>query len=284
MSVPNPLLIWSLALVALALGLRSRRAKPWPQAGVLPPAFRAAAAIPVPDAVLSRARGARLERASITAGLTADDTGSLARARVAMPEVGLAIGGILAVAHPAGLVVGCLAAAAGYLAPTCWVLGRARGRRAQIVRDLPDLIDLVVICAESGLALEPSIRLASERLRGPLPAEVARTLRELDLGTPRREAYTALAERVGAPELTGLVGALLQAEELGAPIASALARQGELMRSVRRQDIRDYAARAAPKVQLVVALVMVPAALLLVVGVLVIQLIGQIGGVAGGIT
>ena len=284
MSLPSPLAIWGMALAALAIGLRTGRPRRRHSGERLPAAIRLAAAIPVPAAWADRARGTRLRRAAITAGLTDRDTVLLARSRVAAAAAGLVMGGALAAAHPLGLIVGCAAAAAGWLGPVLWVLGRARRRRARIVMDLPDLVDLVVICAASGMALEPSIRLATERLLGPLPAELARTLRELDLGTPRRTAYGRLADRVDAPEITGLVGALLQADELGAPIAAALRRQGDLMRSARRQDVRDAAARAAPKVQLVVALVMVPAALLLVVGVFVLQLIGQIATVAGGVT
>ena len=284
MSLPSPLVIWGLALAALAIGLRTGRPRRRETGARIPAAIRLAAAVPVPAALADRAGGVRLRRAAVTAGLTERDTDLVARSRLVGAAAGLALGGALAVAHPLGLIVGGAAAAAGWMWPVLWVLGRARHRRARIVMDLPDLVDLVVICAESGMALEPSIRLATERLRGPLPAELARTLRELDLGTPRRAAYGGLADRVDAPEVTGLVGALLQADELGAPIAATLRRQGDLMRSARRQDVRDAAARAAPKVQLVVALVMVPAALLLVVGVFVLQLIGQIATVAGGVT
>jgi len=283
-SLPSPLVIWGLALAALAIGLRTGRPRRRETGARIPAAIRLAAAVPVPAALADRAGGVRLRRAAVTAGLTERDTDLVARSRLVGAAAGLALGGALAVAHPLGLIVGGAAAAAGWMWPVLWVLGRARHRRARIVMDLPDLVDLVVICAESGMALEPSIRLATERLRGPLPAELARTLRELDLGTPRRAAYGGLADRVDAPEVTGLVGALLQADELGAPIAATLRRQGDLMRSARRQDVRDAAARAAPKVQLVVALVMVPAALLLVVGVFVLQLIGQIATVAGGVT
>jgi len=144
------------------------------------------------------------------------------------------------------------------------------------------VIDVVVLCADAGLALEPALRHAARRLEGVCAEEVRVMLAQLDLGTPRREAYRALAARTGTTELTGLVSALLQAEELGTPINAALARQAELLRANRRQAIRDRSARAAPKVQMVVAMVMVPASLLLIVGVMVIQLIGQVGGVVGG--
>jgi tight adherence protein C len=192
------------------------------------------------------------------------------------------LGAILTVMHPVGVAVGILGTALGYGIPARSVARLARRRRARVVHELPDMIDLVVICTESGMALEPSIRLAAQRLPGPLSEELATTVRELDLGTPRRAAYAALASRMGVGELTGLVGALLQAEELGSPIADVLRRQAALLRSARAQQVREHAARAAPRVQLVIAMVMVPAALLVVLGLLAIQLIGQIGGIVGG--
>jgi tight adherence protein C len=131
------------------------------------------------------------------------------------------------------------------------------------------------------MALDPALQLAVGRLPGALGDEVRTTLRELALGTPRRAAYRALADRAGAPELVQVVAALLQAEELGAPLSGAFAGQAEAVRAARRQGARDRAARAAPKIQLVVALVMVPAALILVLGVLVIELARSIGGVVG---
>ena len=81
--------------------------------------------------------------------------------------------------------------------------------------------------------------------------------------------------------MTRAVGALLQAEELGAPLSRALQGQADALRASRRQEARERAARAAPKIQLVVAMVMVPAVLMLVLGVLVIELSRQVGAVIG---
>jgi tight adherence protein C len=139
----------------------------------------------------------------------------------------------------------------------------------------------MVICVESGMALDPALRLAAARLGGPLGDEIAVMLDAQALGTPRRQAYQALAERIGSDDVARLVASLLQAEELGTPLATALAGQAEALRAIRRQLVRDRAARAAPRIQLVVALVMVPGALLLVLGVMLIELAGQIGVVTG---
>ncbi len=238
----------------------------------------------MPEAWVVHAESRRVVTAVAAAGLDPRScVTTIARSRVGLAEAGCAFGLVLVIAHPLGIVIAVVLALVGYFGPVRWILVRAGRRRRQVVRELPELIDLVVICTEAGMALEPSLRLGSERLPGVLTAEVGSTLRELDLGTPRRDAYVALSRRLGVPQLTGLVGALLQADELGAPIASVLRRQAELLRSARTQDIREHAAKAAPKVQLIVAMVMVPAALLVVLGVLVIQLIAQIGGVVGGV-
>ena len=285
MDIPSPLMVWSLALVALALGLHMRRvergAGPRP---VVPPILRAVRAVPVPPVLISRAGGERMRSGLAAAGLAPTlEVSQLAQARLALTQVGLLAGAGIAIANTGlGVVSALVLGIAGYAGPARWVIVRGHRRRRAIMRELPDFIDLVVICAESGMALDGAIRIAAERLPGELASEISATLRELDLGTPRREAYEALSGRLGVPAVTGLVGSLLQAEELGSPIASVLRRQAALIRSGRTQDMRDHAARAAPKVQLVVAMIMVPAALLVILGVMVIELVGQIGGVVGG--
>lgn len=285
MSPPNPVLIWALALVALALGVRGRRGRRPAKADRLPAIVRIGARLPMPSGLVGRAAGPRLVENVVAAGFSRPSAQDrVARARVGWAGAGLLCGALVTLTHPVGLAVGAAGAALGYLLPAHAVAREAKRRRIGVVHQLPDMIDLVVICTESGMALEPSMRLAAQRLPGPLAEEVATTVRELDLGTPRREAYAALASRMRVAELTGLVGALLQAEELGAPIADVLRRQAALLRSARTQDIREHAARAAPRVQLVIAMVMVPAALLVVLGLLAIQLIGQIGGVVGGVS
>ncbi|HSI29873.1 MAG TPA: type II secretion system F family protein, partial [Miltoncostaeaceae bacterium] len=171
---------------------------------------------------------------------------------------------------------------AGAMAPSRWLAARQSARRRALVRELPDLLDLLGICVESGMALDPALELAAARLGGTLGAEIDRVLHDLSLGTHRAEAYRDLVRRTGAPELAQTVAALLQAEELGAPLSRALEGQAEALRVARRQAARERAARAAPKIQLVVALLMVPAVLLLVLGVLLIELSRQVGGVIGG--
>lgn len=279
----NPLLLWMLALVAAGVGVRRRR-RPEGRGGGEPVVgvLRRVAAIPAPSALTARAASDRLLVDLRAAGFGDASLGAVvARARAGAATAGLAGAVALGVVEPLAIVFGVGVACCGWALPVAWAGRRARERRHRLVADLPDLIDVVVLCADAGLALEPALRHAARRLAGPCVEEVRIMLGQLDLGTPRRDAYRELGARTGTTELTGLVSALLQAEELGTPINAALARQADLLRANRRQAVRDRSARAAPKVQLVVAMVMVPASLLLIVGVMVIQLVGQIGGVVG---
>jgi tight adherence protein C len=244
--------------------------------------MRAAARVPGPPSVarlLARPGDPlAIERAGMGGALTPT---ALARARAGCGLVGAAAALLLAIGAPWAAVLAPGLAGAAAWAPGRWVVGRQRARRRAIVRELPDLLDLLGICVEAGMALDPALSLASERLGGTLGTEVGRVLRDLSLGTPRRAAYRDLVDRVASPELARTVGALLQAEELGAPLSRALQGQADALRAGRRQAARERAATAAPKIQLVVALVMVPAVLILVLGVLVIELARQVGAVVG---
>ena len=276
--------LWIGAVAALALGLRGRRTpQARPPAGRAPLALRLAAALPVgglAGRLGDRSGSERLLRAAGVADVLTPAWAAQARTGSAVLGAGAAlVAGALA---PAGLVLAPLLAVAGYLAPDAWLRAAARRRRQTLIRELPDLLDLLGICVESGMALDPALRVAAARLPGLLSAELRMMLRELALGIPRREAYESLAVRGGTPELTQVVGALLQAEELGAPLSGALTEQSTALRAQRRQLARDRAARAAPKIQLVVTLLMVPGALVLVLGVMLLELAHQVGAVVAG--
>ena len=281
-----PVMLMMAALVAAGMGVvQRRRTQPTPvrAAGVqLPGVIVALARVPVPPALLPLAQRPDLSRTLVAAGIpgpTAVDT--LRRARAGGMLLGVLVGLALGVlALPLVLLAPVLVVGLRLL-PDRVVATRAARRRLAIIRALPDLLDLMVICVESGMALDPALRMAAARLGGPLGDEIGDTLNMQALGTPRRDAYRALADRVGSDDVARLVAALLQAEDLGTPLAHALAGQAESLRAARRQMARDRAARAAPRIQLVVALVMVPGALLLVLGVMVVELAGQIGAVTG---
>ncbi|MGA0068876.1 MAG: type II secretion system F family protein [Miltoncostaeaceae bacterium] len=273
------------ALVSGAMGwILARRLRAHRGADVLPGVVMLLAGIPLPSSVRAMIGGRVDADGLITAGLPPDATAPvIVRARAGGAVAGVAFGVASAVLlAPLLLVLTPLWMLIGRLGPDRAVARRARARRAAIVEALPDLLDLMVICVEAGMALDPALSLAADRLGGPLGEEVRATLSDQALGTPRRLAYRGLASRTASEDVGRLVASLLQAEELGTPLATALAGQAEALRAARRQRARDRAARAAPRIQLVVALVMVPGAMLLVLGVMVVEMAAQVGIALGG--
>ncbi len=278
----TPVLIALSAVVALMMGIVAARAATGTGHVAVPVAIRMLARVPSPAAVREVLGGAVDGRMVHAAGLTAAAVAPLLpRARTGGLMAGVLAGALAGVVAVPMLVLAPLLGVVGRAVPDRLLHAMARRRRGLIVDALPDLLDLMVICVEAGMALDPALSLAADRLGGPLGEEVRATLGDQALGTPRRSAYRALADRTGSDDVARLVAALLQAEELGTPLATALAGQAESLRAARRQSARDRAARAAPRIQLVVALVMVPGALLLILGVMVIELAGQVGAVVG---
>lgn len=282
---PPALLVGVAALLCAVLGLvqmRRRRPPGHATGDSLPTLLRGLAAIPLPAAARTAMAGTVADHRLVAAGLApAVARPVVLRARAGGALVGALAGALLGALALPLLALAPVAAVGGRMVPDRAIARRARDRRAAIVNALPDLLDLMVICVEAGMALDPALSLAAQRLGGPLGDEVRATLADQALGTPRRSAYRALAERTGAEDVGRLVAALLQAEELGTPLATALAGQADALRAARRQRARDSAARAAPRIQLVVALVMVPGAMLLILGVMLIELAAQVGMVMG---
>jgi tight adherence protein C len=146
-------------------------------------------------------------------------------------------------------------------------------------RELPPLLDLLRVGVESGSSLGQALRTVGERTHGPLAAELRAVGGEVALGVPLAHALAAMAERAPLAEVRALVAALDRARRHGAPLAETLAAQARDARFALARHAREEAARAGPKIQLVVALLLVPSVLLLVMAALLAALTA---GAAGG--
>ena len=197
------------------------------------------------------------------------------RATLAPRALGMLAGGlafvVIAPATPARLApplaIGLVAS--GFLAPQALAERSARRRRAALVDALPDALDLLAVGAASGrspAALFAEIAVGTE---GPLATELAITVAELDTGTPIAGALARLRGRTAVPELGALGAALERSRRYGSPLADQLHAQAAALRREERRRVEERAARAAPKIQLVVALVLVPSALLAIAAALV---------------
>ena len=152
---------------------------------------------------------------------------------------------------------------AGFLAPDLWLRRRSSRRRRAMEEQLGDVLELLRVAVEAGLTVPRALGEVGRRHAGVLAVEIARMADLLDLGVSQRQALDVLVRRCPAPGVATLAATLSRAERHGAPLAEALAAQAEEARAGRARLAIEHAARAAPKIQLVVALLLVPSAMLL---------------------
>ncbi|MEA2374442.1 MAG: tight adherence protein [Thermoleophilaceae bacterium] len=163
-----------------------------------------------------------------------------------------------------GFLVAAAGPGAGFFAPDWWLVRRARERARRVRRDLPALLDLLRVSIEAGLSPVSALAAVGDRAGGPLAAEWRAVGREVALGVPLAEALDRAAWRLPLPEVRAVGAALERTARHGAPLSETLAAQAREARLSRRRQIEEEAARAGPKIQLVVALLLVPSVLLLV--------------------
>ncbi|WP_228980410.1 DUF5936 domain-containing protein [Streptomyces sp. DH12] len=139
-----------------------------------------------------------------------------------------------------------------------------RRRRDDIERTLPDFLDVLAVVVSAGLGFRQALERVADKYSGPWADELRITLRQMDMGVSRREAFDQLRRRNASEQVSMFVTALQQGEELGAPIVDTLIQIANDMRRTDAQNARRAAAKAVPKTTLVVTLVMLPATMILI--------------------
>jgi tight adherence protein C len=157
-------------------------------------------------------------------------------------------------------------AAIGAAFPESRLGSKREDRQSSIRRDLPDVLDLLVISVEAGVGLEGAIEVVGRHFDSPLAHELNRMLREMELGVPRRTALQNLRRRVEIPEVSTFVLSLVQADALGMPLGRVLKTQATEMRSKRRQWAREKAAKLPVKILFPMFLFIFPALFVVVLG------------------
>lgn len=196
--------------------------------------------------------------------------------RISLPRLfvaklaGAAAGGVVGLAaSPAApgrtaLLVAIAMPAAGFFLPDFLWERRARRRRRRLIAALPDALDLLAVSATSGRGPAAGIEQLARAGEGPLAEELRLALADLSCGVPLGAALESLRRRVPGGELATLVAAIERSRKFGSPLADQLRRQATALRRDSRRAVEERAARAAPKIQLVVALVLVPSVLLMI--------------------
>lgn len=143
-------------------------------------------------------------------------------------------------------------------APIYTIWAQARERRDSIDQDLPDLLDVLAVVVSSGIGFQSALARVSERYGGPLADELQIVLRQIAVGESLRTALGAMRDRTKSESVDQFVTALLQAEELGAPLAQTLNQIANDVRRDAAESSKRRAAAAAPKATIVTILILLP--------------------------
>ena len=147
-----------------------------------------------------------------------------------------------------------------------WLTNTGLRRSQQIDRDLPDFLDVLSVTDRSGMSFRPAVERVSSFHEGPLAEEMRGAIYSMRLGVTRRDAFIAARDNSRSENVAIFVSAFLQAEELGTPLADALVDISSEIRRERAQQVRRAAARAQPKIAIVVTTMILPATLILILG------------------
>ena len=176
-----------------------------------------------------------------------------------------------------GLFFGLIGLGIGFIVPEYWLGKRIRKRAEEMVLQLPDALDLLTISVEAGLGFDAALAKVVEKMEGPLVVEFRQALSEIRMGRTRREALRDVAERADAQPIGNFIGAIVQAEQLGVPIARVLQIQSQQLRVERRQRAEEAAAKAPVKMLFPMVGCIFPTIFIVILGPAVITVIGGVG-------
>lgn len=194
--------------------------------------------------------------------------------------IGVMVGGImLLLGFPFSQFMVILLPIAGFASAILWIRSKAKARQAEISYQLPDFLDTMSVTLQAGVGLTQALRDIVPYFVGPIKEEFERFLQEISVGVPRVEAYRLLLERNESKEFQILIKSLIQGERLGVPIAASFKQQAEEMRKLKKEMIKEKAAKASPKVTLVTTFLILPSSLILIGGLMIINMFNQNSGI-----
>ena len=169
----------------------------------------------------------------------------------------------------------------GFFFPQLWLGSRISRRQGEVRKALPDALDLLTICVEAGLGFEAAMSKVADKWENELSIMFGRCIREIQLGKTQREALRDMADRIGLPELTSFVAAVIQSQLLGVSMAKVLRIQSDQMRVKRRQFAEELAHQAPVKMIIPMALLTFPSIMIILMAPAAFQIAGAFGPFLG---
>lgn len=199
-----------------------------------------------------------------------------------MKLVGFLVGGVIMVFGatstimplPMGIVVWLLM----YFGPDLWLQNQISQRTKRIGWQLPEALDLLHLCVRAGLGFTSGLQEVARVQKGAVSAEFSRVLQEMQFGTPRVEAFTALAERTKQSDLIRFAHAMVRADQAGITVSEMLAEQARSMREQRSNLAREKAQQVSVKILFPLMICFLPGVFIVVLGPAVINAITTLNG------
>ena len=225
-----------------------------------------------------------MQRRLIRAGLRGPNALKILYGAKALLGVSLPLMATMAVAHSNAdssnkFIAVLAAAAAGFFGPNEYVRRVARKRQKEIARGLPNALDLLVVCVESGLGLDQAIVQVSKELEHAHPEiseEWGLVNLELKAGKRRTEALRNLSERTNCEDLRKLVAVLIQADRFGTGIAQSLRAHADYMRVQARQIAEEKAAKLGVKLVFPIFFCILPSLFVVTVGPMAVKIVREL--------
>ena len=165
--------------------------------------------------------------------------------------------------------------AVGNYLPVMSLKSRISKRQQEILKSLPDALDLLVICVEAGLGFDQAMGKVYEKWDTEMALAFGRVLREIQLGKLRRDALKNMSDRMDVPDVNSFTAAIIQAEQLGVSMSSILRVQADQMRVKRRQRAQERAQQAPVKMMIPMVLLIFPSIWIVLLGPAAIRLAEQ---------
>lgn len=163
----------------------------------------------------------------------------------------------------------------GYFLPNLVLNHLVEARKKKLKGELPDALDLMVVCVEAGQGLNAAMKRVAEELMSTHPTiaqEVLMVNLEINAGMEREQALRNLGERTGLEEMISLCNILIQSERFGTNISQTLRVQSDIMRTNRRQKLEEKAAKTPVKLLFPLMLLVLPAIVVVILGPAIIRI------------
>lgn len=168
--------------------------------------------------------------------------------------------------------------AIGFILPSRMIKIQADKRKATITKNLPDFLDMLYISVEAGLSFDLALMRTAEKLKGPLSEEINKTLEEISRGRNREDGLKKLIQRTGVDDISTLVRAIIQTEQLGSDIGTTLSILSNTMRQKRRQRAEEAARKLPVLMMLPLVFFIFPSLIVVVLGPAVLRIMSTLSG------